>query len=342
MTGMGINPDRRPEVRVRMGRKAAGGGVEQKDMFHLCTSRANGSGMKATSDPHPSFSGFNSAPPERRRELRGSLVHATWTAPERFGDGCAWSRFDAQKLPGHESPPGKQPTCSGDGAKARRWVGRGTAARFVEIACPGDACEFRQYRKDDRGNDVADCKRSSTLVFQLRWREEVGDRLPCSSAFIESGGPVSLATMQWWGFYRDICAQWRRLLAEVGGATPCPLGKATGHGRTCPLCQGDGATDEPNLYGMPIRLSLQQRTSAARQARIWVPELYMDFPAGQTLQGWLAWKAEQAAKAAPMLCGRSPLLLEGGVAGARETVRRGHDDIDADYTPVEPPARGGR
>lgn len=309
---LGIKPDLRPEVRVRMGRKGERGGVVEKDRFHLCCGRANGAGTNATSNPHPSFSAFNAAEPRYRQELRGTLIHARWEAPSRHGDGCAWTRFDASRLPGHEVPPGLHPVCSGDGQRARRWV-RG---KWQEIACPGDACQFRQPRQETRGgktSEVTDCKRTSTLVFQLRWGEIEGKRpLPSCSCFVESGGPWSYATMQWWGFYGAIKQQWN----QMGGA------------------------GEPDLYGLPIRLSLQRRTVPGRGAEVWVPELYTDFSAGQTLQSFLAWRAEQAERARPLLAGAAPLALPGAVLGARGTVEVGYTDVDAD--PVEPPVRGGR
>ena len=308
LQNLGIKPDLRPEVRVRMGRKGDRGGVVEKDRFHLCTGRASGAGMRAVSDPHPSFAAFNGAEARYRQELRGTLIHARWEAPGRHGDGSIWSRFDAARLPGHEVPPGMRPCCSGDGARARRWV-RG---KWTDIACPGDACQFRQPRLEGK-NEVTDCKRISTLVFQLRWLEGASSRpLPSCPAFIESGGPWSYATMQWWGFYQGIQAQW----VQMGGA------------------------GEPDLYGLPIRLSLQRRTVPGRGAEVWVPELYTDFAAGQTLQGFLAWRAAQAEAARPLLAGTAPLALPGAVLGARGTVEVGYTDVQAD--PVEPPVRGGR
>ena len=299
---LGIKPDLRPEVRVRMGRKGERGGVVEKDRFHLCTGRASGSGMKATSDLHPSFAAFNAAEARFRQELRGTLIHTRWEAPVRHGDGSVWTRYDAARLPGHEVPPGLRPVCTGDGGRARRLV-RG---KWLDIACPGDACEFRQ-------GDAPPCKRTSTLVFQLRWLEGASSRpLPSCSAFVESGGPWSYATMQWWGFYATIETQWK----QMGGVT------------------------EPDLYGLPIRLSLQRRTVPGRGAEVWVPELYTDFAAGQTLQSFLAYRAQEAERARPLLAGTASLALPGAVLGARGTVEVGYTDVDA--VPVEPPVRGGR
>lgn len=324
--GLGIHPDRRPEVRIRMGRKGERGGVIEKDRFHLCSGRASGSGMKAVSDYHPSFGAFNGATPDRRREVRGTIIHSRWEAPARHGDGACWTRFDANKLPGHEQPPGQHPVCSGDGRRAKRWVGR----KWTDIVCPGDGCEFRQ-------GDSPPCKRSSTLVVQLRWREEVGDRLPAAAAFIESGGSWSFATHQWWGFYVQIRTQWRRLLNQ-----PCPDCRPTSTA-PCRTCEGDRLVGEPDLYGMPIRISLQRRTVPARGAEVWVPELYTDFAAGQTLQGFLAWRAKLAEEARPLLCGAVPLALPGEVMGARGTTMANRDDVqDVEGEPVEPPMRGKR
>lgn len=355
--GLGIQPATRPEVRVRMGLKPSvyrallQGRAQQleaeqpqqaahlrqlaqsvrdgippatRTRFWLARGRADGKGQNAISELHPSFADFNRVdlPAAACAELRGNLIHADWVAPTRHGAGCCWTRFSADKLPGHGTPPGMHPVCSGDGHTRRRWV----QGRWQEGHCPGDACEFRQ-------NDNPPCKRSSTLVFQLRWLEQAGRRpLPSTSAFIESAGSWGHTTHQWWGFYVQIRRQWRHMFP-----TPCtcqPSARAR-----CKLCEGDGLVGDPDLYGLPIRLSLAKYTVPGNQ--FWVPELFTDFSPGQTLQGFLAARAQLLEQARPLLASAAaPLALPGAVLGARGTAEAAYMDVDAD--PVEPPVRGGR
>lgn len=189
-----------------------GGGVHGRDCFWL-VAPAEGRGKDATSALHPAYDAWNYQPAERRRRLRGNLVAHVWYEPaptagrpgaDRWSSGCCWSRYDAQTLPDHAAAPGLGPTCTGDGATARRWVD----GRWQTLPCPGDLCHFRQKEL---------CKRGSTLVFQLRWED--GSGLPSALTYIEGHGPYSFATAQWWGFYKGILQQWQAL----GGHGEPPL-----------------------------------------------------------------------------------------------------------------------
>lgn len=355
---LGIKPDRRPECRIRMGRKLPGGGVGFKDRFTITLARASGVGQQANSVLHPAFAAFNrthaprieqgrpvlddngrptlvALPTEPFRTLHGNLVHGRWESPGRTDEGCAWTRYGAQKLPGNGGPPDGRPACSGDGRTAERWNAARQRFEAVSGGCPGDGCEFRQ-------GDSPPCKRASTLVFQLRWPDavcqdcagrkpavescetcnrtgKVSRPFPACTALIESSGPWSFATMQWWGWYTQIEEQWR-------------------------LLGGEGT---PDLYSLPIRLVLIERTIPARRARVWVPELHSDLPPGQTLQEFLAWRAKLTAETRPLLdtAGRR-LALPGTVDGARAAAE---DIIDVEAEPVPPPQkphaeppRGGR
>lgn len=342
---LNISIDRRPEVRIRMGRKPDKGfGVVAKDRFHLMNFQAEGSGTKAKSTPHPGFAAFNVDLGQRGlsgdalthanrhfRTLYGVLIHSQWEQPSRLEPGCAYSRFSAHRLPGVGGGPGGRPACHGDGREAQRWNGDA----YQTIPCPSDACEFRQYKRDQRGNDYTDCKRISTLVFQLRWPPgpcpeckgrmpavtscavcegtgKVDRDLPNATAMIESGGAYSYATSQWWGFYTAIVEQFRAI----------------------------GGKGEPNLYGLPVRLSLTLRTVPARQARVWVPELHTDFPPGMSLQGWLKMRHETREALGDELAGVK--LLGGPVRntmGADEAADAVYDVLDAEA--YEMP-RGGK
>ena len=304
LVALGIKPDTHPPVRIRMGKKADRGyGVVDRDAFHLAHFRANGSGKDARSIPHPSFASFNAAPNEKRRLLRGNLVHAQFAASERLGTkGACYTRFRANSLPGvaHASVPGMRPACTGDGVFASRWDPR--AKSFVEIACPGDLCEFRQTPD---GKEFPPCLRSSSLVLQLRWP---GHPFPCLMAMIESGGSHSHASHQWWGFYTTIKAQWDEIV-------------------------GDDST--PDVYGIPIQLQLFERAMVRSAKRVWVPELHLDFDAGQTLQDFLLFRARNRREARTLITtDRTPLALPD--FGAVEAVDATYEPID-----VERPASEG-
>lgn len=281
LVALGIRPDQHPPIRVRMARKkdpSEGRGVVDKGMFHLCHFRARGAGKDAVSDPHPSFSGFNSAAPDKRRILRGNLVHAVFPASERMGTvGACYTRFRADLLPGVRmgSVEGNRPCCTGDGVSARRWNVK--AGEFEDIGCPGDLCEFRQTPP---GAEFPPCKRSSSLVFQLRW--PAATPYPCLTAMIETAGSWSFASHQWWGLYTTIKQQWD-------------------------LIVGQG---EPDVYGLPIRLQLVERATLGTARRPWVPELHLDFEEGKTLQDFLLFRARARREARTLIASDGgPLAL---------------------------------
>lgn len=297
LPALGIVPDTHPGARIRMGLKGERGGVVERDRFHIALFRAPGSGMSARSVPHPEFTAFNRIPEfvhdpsryshlkaweaeearkqdhaayvarevETRRLIRGVLVHGQFESPDRTGGGCCWTRYVAQQLPRHDRNRENRPTCSGDGRTARRFVD----GAWKDIICPGDKCQYRQER-DEKGQAIMDCKRSSTLVFQLRWRT---NKLPCETAMIETSGMWSFATMQWWGFYENIRRQWETII-------------------------GPG---EPDVYSLPIRLMLTERSVTGRQAKVWVPELHPDLPDGMSLQSFLSWRAGEIGAARQLL-----------------------------------------
>lgn len=336
LNALGIRPDTHPEVRVRMGLKGPTGGVIEKDRFHLALYKATGSGQKAVSVPHPDFGVFNAKyvpdkPPPResdfagdnrredfehardeynaainakrlahnaaRRVLRGTLIHAEFEAPERTGNGCIFSRFAAHQLDGIPANPFRRPACTGNGVEAKRWNG----TEFVTIRCPGDLCEYRQERMV-RGQPTTPCKRTSTLVFQLRWRatDKIAP-MPCARACIEVAGMVSVATLQWWGFYEVICQQWALL----------------------------GGTGAPAVFGLPIRLVLTETTFPQRGARAWVPELHTDLPEGQTLQEFLVWRANTLAQAKPLLASDGTRLQIPDFS-ARDVVEAEYETMDVE------------
>lgn len=302
LVALGIKPDLHPPVRIRMGeKKREGFGIVGKGMFHLCEFRAVGAGTNARSVPHASFASFNSADPEKRRVLWGNLVHARFAASERLGTvGACYTRFRADTLPGIAlgSVQGSRPACTGDGVSATRWNMKRKG--FDAIACPGDLCEFRQAD----GDNMPPCKRSSSMVFQLRWPAKFP--FPCLNAFLETAGSWSFASQQWWGFHMHIAQQWAEI---VGDDSP------------------------PDVYGLPIRFQLVERTTLGSKRKQWVPELSLDFEEGKTLQDFLLFRARSRREARHLITSdRAPLSLPD--YGAVEAV-------DATYEPVARPSTGG-
>jgi len=338
-TALGIHARSLPTIAISRGRKKNGGGVEGKDRFWLSNANAIGSGRNAYRELAPDFAAYNDeprpppsgAPPEAReaytdrlaehhasrRVLHATIMHARFEAAERGDlDGAVFSRFQAQTQPksGGNAPPGQAPWCTGDGHQARRWSG----AAWTACPCPGNACEFRMEGTGPRGQGKH-CSKMSTLVLQLRWPEAPcpackgrgitgADRapcpvckgsgrwswgLPCARAMMETGGTYSYATDWLWGFYDLIAGQWRAI----------------------------GGEGEPDLYGLPVRLSLVYKGGSGAHGAwsAWLPQMEPDFEeVGGTLQGWLAAKAAAVAQARPLLGAPLPMLPGPGAREAME------------------------
>jgi len=137
---------------ITVGIKKGGNGYPiEKDRFHIVLPR-EADGVRA---PHPAFAAFNTAPPDKRKVLRGVIMHAT-------REECFEYHLRAQVLDkGH---PDKRPACQGDGVLATRWMG-GDADNFQEIKCPGPLCEYRI----NAGTKPVKCKPFARLLFRLSW-----------------------------------------------------------------------------------------------------------------------------------------------------------------------------
>lgn len=352
---LGIHASSLPTIAISRGRKKEGGGVIGKDRFWLTNARAVGSGRNAYRELAPEFAAYNDeiAPPDRRafgdnegayrdacdsyqtrlaahhatrRVLHATIMHASFEARGRGDlDGAVFSRFQAATMPqgfGQRTPPGQAPWCCGDGRTARRWDG----AKWGEVTCPGDRCPYRVEGTGPRGQGKH-CQKMSTLVLQLRWpdapcpackgRGITGpDRapcavckgagrwswgLPCTRAMLETGGTYSYATDWLWGFYDLIAGQW----AAIGGE------------------------GEPNLYGLPVRLSLVYKGGSGAQGNwsAWIPQMEPDFEeSGGTLQGWLAAKAAAMDAARPLLSAAVPTRMLPS-PGAREVTEATWEDV---------------
>lgn len=137
------------------GKKSGRGFPTETDRFHFINTREE-SGIR---HPHPAFMSFNTAQPDQRKVIRGSLVHSTVSE-------CFEYHLKAQVL--NTKHPDRRPACVGDGVHATRWEG-GAADEFFKIKCPNELCEFRQTAPPK-------CKPFARLLFRVRWK--AGSTLP--------------------------------------------------------------------------------------------------------------------------------------------------------------------
>ena len=233
-------------------------GVWGRTQIWLCQ-RPGSVGMASIAPLHPDATAYNVA---ARRTLALQVVHAT------LGNAVHHGRA-AHELPGHSKPPGgRLPTCATEAQAdpdgrmyARRWV----QGAWKRVCCPGDGapgvppCPFTI--PDSKGKTA--CPRSAFLIAQIA---EPG--LPSLRVELEASGPWGHAERQWLAFEGAIQEQYD-LLAQEGLI--------------------DGQT-LPSLYGLPIRITLRERTGEG--SRFHVPELDLNLPPGKTLQGWLLAKAQ--------------------------------------------------
>jgi hypothetical protein len=122
--------------------------------------------------PHPAFVGFNTADADKRKSIRGILVHSSRAE-------CFEHHLKAQVLPGL-AHPNKRPACVGDGTHAVRW-GKNGLDDFRSIPCPNEKCEFRQRV----GDKPVPCKPWMRFLFRPVWAQ--GSPLPAPLMKYTSG-----------------------------------------------------------------------------------------------------------------------------------------------------------
>ncbi len=234
---VGVTGKRQVSVVVSNGRKTPGGGVAERDRFHIVEPTENKSKIKPY---HPAFAAFNSAPVERRRSIYGILTHlheddAFWyerkaqQLPVNFYKTQGWFKNtrEDQKTVAH---PNRLPACCGGAAdingkiKARRWMGP-DPDDFKIIDCPGERCEFAI--KADKKNKPP-CGPSLEFIFQIMWKDEFA-HLPSVTARYTSHGWNTLEYFI--GFFNEITTAIKALGIE-----------------------------QPVLYGFPFMMSLAEKT----------------------------------------------------------------------------------
>ena len=156
-------------VVLSAGIKKQGSGFPiEKEHYHLVQPRED----NGRRPHHPAFGAFNQAPSEKRRTVRGNLVHAS---KEECFEGYLRKQTGPATIGMH---PNRRPFCQGDGVHAIRWMGD-EADNFVDMKCPNEQCEYRLTAP-------ATCKPFSRILFRLRWPD--GNPLPPMLCKYTSGG----------------------------------------------------------------------------------------------------------------------------------------------------------
>jgi len=162
----------------------------EKDRFHIVLTREDSTGRRPH---HPAFKSFNSAEPDRRRVIRGNIVHSSM-------NDCFEYHLKAQVI--KEAHPDKRPACIGDGLRAERWEGPGRDD-FVKIKCPNERCEFRLMQPPKS-------KPWMRFLFRLSWPD--GVHLPTPLVKYTSGSWNTTANFL--GFFKYLTSTARELGLE--------------------------------------------------------------------------------------------------------------------------------
>jgi hypothetical protein len=223
------------------GRKVDGGGVSERDRFHLTLPSEDEKGARPL---HPAFASFNDGAPEKRRVVYGVLIHA-------YEEECWWWQNAAFRLPGWPSAPSRRNGCvgglKGGEMKARRYFGQMKEAGpngqevevedWREIVCPNRLCEFQQ-------GDAPPCRPGGRLYFQLRWPQTKAP-MPCVETMYETHGANTVAYLA--GFF----AQLHQQAAHLG-------------------------IERYSLYGLPFVLTMAQRRQPAKRRKWWEVRMTAD------------------------------------------------------------------
>lgn len=167
---------------VTIGTKSGSGAMIDKDRFYIKKPFANENNLK---DNHPAFTPFNECKDSKKTSvLNCTLVHVDLEDAFRY---LRKAQILGNGWPAH---PGKAPACMGNGVTAERYFGdpKENAGKvvngctvnergYIQIACPGEQCEFAQ-------GDKKPCKLSMWLLFELRWKNNV---LPSTLCRFASG-----------------------------------------------------------------------------------------------------------------------------------------------------------
>jgi hypothetical protein len=215
---------------VTIGVKGPSGAPIERDRFHVVEVNEDGDGRRPL---HRAFSFFNDLKaPDKRRLLRGNLVHANRR-------DCFEFNLRAQQQPGGKMHPQKRPFCVGDGVRAVRWMGK-DADDFKEIECPHDRCEFRQAQ----GAKPTPCKPWMRLLFRIAWDDATQDAL---KAVGRPAAPSMIVkfTSGSWNTTRNVLGFFEQF-EQTAAALGIPNAK---------------------LFGLPFTMQLGERTNSEKKSR---------------------------------------------------------------------------
>lgn len=213
---------------VTIGVKGPSGAPTERDRFHVVEVNPDANDRRPH---HRAFAFFNGLPPEKRRLLRGNLVHAS-------REQCFEHHLKAQTVKG-KSHPQKRPFCVGNGVTAVRWMG-GDADNFKEIECPHDRCEHRVAA----GGRGAPCKPWMRLVFRLTWDD-------ATQAALTAKGLPTLPSMN----VKFTSGSWNTARNVLGF-----FEQFEGTARSLGI-------QDAKLFGLPFTLQLSEKTNAEKKSR---------------------------------------------------------------------------
>ena len=236
---------------VTIGEKGPSGAPTNTDRFFIKKPQAETTEFRGRSGlvrrNHPDFEKFNHLDDLRwRQTIRFNIVHAVHLREEWASVEPSFHfQLKAQTLPRHKGHPKKVPTCTGNGVRARRYVGEENGEHmFEDIACPHRLCQFRI-------GSSPSCKPSARFGFQLRWPD--GSNLPT---------PLTKFVSHSWHNTNKAFIPFFQFLHEQAMS----LG-----------------VEDYTLYGMPGVMVLGKK-SMGNNRSVPVVSVSTDFPPGVTLQ----------------------------------------------------------
>jgi len=333
------NATAKPDVYLRRGRKGKTHGADHaaigldvakspyrfgpvwgKDRFWL-THAATGSGENATSELHESYLDFNQRTDEGSKVVLGTIVHRSIEECLKIQRVANEITVNGKK---HKDPNGRRPACcsmpntNGTDAVATR-LGVQTP-EWREMPCRAAECRFAQRQPVGRDGALkSECIINGSLTFQLRLKgmPELMCQTETKGGFADDQGDGEFSQWgghvltNWVGWYNDLRKQWENM----------------------------GLPGEPNLYGLPIRLS---HAFSSGRNKVTMMNLSTDLDPGMTLQQWLMRRFHTDQEFATL----RPKMIEGWVQQPKQIavssppplLTRGTSVVseeDVEYTEVE-------
>ncbi len=330
------NATAKPDVYLRRGRKGKTHGSDHQTMGWdiaktpyrsgpvwgrerlWLTHEAVGSGENATSELHEAYFDFNRHTDQTSRVVLGTIVHRSITEClkiQRVATEYTWNGIK------HKDPNGRRPACSSqpniDGTESV--CTRFEKGQWIQKPCRGPDCRFAQKRE---GATKSECIIDGILTFQLRLKgmPELMCQAETKGGFAEDQGEGETSQWgghvlsNWVGWYNDLRKQWENM----------------------------GLPGEPNLYGLPIRLS---HAFSSGRNKVTKMNLSTDLESGDTLQRWLMRRFHTDQEFATL----RPKMIEGWSDQPKQITTIKHDpnpepmnrgtavitETDAEYSEVE-------